>query len=319
MKRYIDMMNVAAGQYVPQWSRSVRMTVVGATLNAVAIVMLLPLTHALIEGHQQRALWLVVVLAGLLAAETAVRAGELGFAYTLYPELLQDTRLRLGEQLRAVPAEELGQRRSGELSVVLNSDVTNAMLAVSDAASIFLRLIVLPSGLTVALAVIDWRLLLGTMVGAAIAAIAAISLARQNSAMAAGQREIGAADAETADRVVEYVQDLPVLKAAGQVGERSERLVGAMEAQGNALNAMMSRMTSSLTGAAIGANLAVAGVVAVVIAAVNGLTFIAGPLAGAAVYEIDPAAPFLTGAAASLAAWVFTLAHPTLRAGVRDA
>lgn len=268
MKRIIDMMAIAAGPYRPQWQRTVRITIAGAMLNGLAIVLLLPLVRALIDGDQTTVFWLLAALVVVLVAESVVRVGELGFAYHLYPQVMEDARLRLGEHLRRIPAEELGRRRSGDLSVVLTSDVTNSLMAVSDVASSFLRLVILPLGLLAALAVIDWRLPLGALVGAAIAGLA---LARQNATMATGQRAVNEADAETADRVVEYVQGLPVLKAAGQVGEHSERLVQAMENQGRALNETLTRMSSSLTGAAIGANLAVAGIVAVgVILALGG-------------------------------------------------
>lgn len=260
MRRIIEMMAVAAGPYRPQWDRTVRITVLAALVNGLALVLLLPLVVALLNGDHQLGLWLLVGLGVLLVLESVLRVGELGFSYNLFPDLMGDMRLRLGEQLRRIPAEELARRRSGGLSTVLNQDVTMSLLSVSEVASQFLRLVVIPLAFVVALVVIDWRLLLGALVGAAVAAF---FLARQNAALAKSQGEIGKADAETADRIVEYVQGLPVLKAAGQVGERSERLVNALHHQGTALRASIDQATFALTGGAIGANLAVAGVVAV--------------------------------------------------------
>lgn len=256
MRRIIEMMAVAAGPYRPQWDRTVRITVLAAIVNGLALVLLLPLVVALLNGDHQLGLWLLIGLGALLVLESVLRVGELGFSYNLFPDLMGDMRLRLGEQLRRIPAEELARRRSGGLSTVLNQDVTMSLLSVSEVASQFLRLVAIPIAFVVALAVIDWRLLLG-------AAVAAFFLARQNAALAKSQGEIGKADAETADRIVEYVQGLPVLKAAGQVGERSERLVNALHHQGTALRASIDQATFALTGGAIGANLAVAGVVAV--------------------------------------------------------
>lgn len=265
MRRIIELMGATAGSYRPQWSRSVRLTVLGALLNGVALVLLLPLVTALLRGDHATCAWLLVALGVLLIVESAVRVGELGFAYNLYPELMESIRLRLGQHLRRIPSEELARRRSGGLATVLNQDVTTGLLSVSDVASTFLRLIVIPLVFVISLLVIDWRLLFGAVLGGVIAALC---LARQNALLGRSQREVGRADAETADRIVEYVQGLPVLKAAGQVGERSERLVGAMHAQGRALRASIDTATFALTGAAIGANLAVAGVVAVAAALV---------------------------------------------------
>ena len=260
MRRIIQMMGTAAGPFRPQWDRTVRITVLAALANGLALVLLLPLVVALLNGDHQAGLWLLVSLGVQLVLESVLRIGELGFSYHLFPDLMGDMRLRLGEQLRRIPAEELARRRAGGLSTVLNQDVTMSLLAVSEVASQFLRLVVIPIAFVVALAVIDWRLLLGTLLGAAVAGF---FLARQNAALAKSQREVGEADAETADRIVEYVQGLPVLKAAGQVGERSERLVNALHHQGTALRASIDQATFALTGGAIGANLAVAGVVAV--------------------------------------------------------
>ncbi|GAA2178937.1 ABC transporter ATP-binding protein [Brooklawnia cerclae] len=260
MRRIMTMMDEAAGSYRRQWHRSVRITVVGALLNGIALILLLPLVQALLRGDTDTGWWLLAGLVVVLIAEAFARLGELSFAYNLHPDVMKELRMRLGQHLRGIPAEELARHRSGGLATVLNQDVTTGLLSVSDVASLFLRLIVIPIGFVVALIVIDWRLLVGALVGAAIAAVA---LARQNSVMLRSQRELGKADAETADRIVEYVQGLPVLKAAGQVGDRSERLVAAMQSQGKALRASIDEMTYSLTGAAVGANLAVAGVVAV--------------------------------------------------------
>lgn len=260
MRRIVTMMGTTAGRYRPEWNRSVRITVVGAVLNGLAMVLLLPLVYSLLMGDHAVGWWLVAALGLLLVAETFARYGELGFSYNLYPELMADIRLRLAQHLRRIPAEELARRRSGELSTVVNQDVTASLLSVSEAASTFLRMVIIPVGLLLALLVIDWRLMLGALLGAAVAAF---SLARQNAGLARNQREVGRADAETADRIVEYVQGLPVLKAAGQVGERSERLARALDVQGRALRRSIEEVTMSLTGAAVGANLAVAGIVAV--------------------------------------------------------
>ncbi|WP_341728955.1 ABC transporter ATP-binding protein [Brooklawnia sp.] len=260
MRRIIELMGTAAGPFRPQWSRTVRMTIVGALLNGAALIVLLPFVVALLNQDNQRAGVLLAVLAALLVLESFARRGELGFAYDYFGDVMQDMRLRIGEQLRKIPAEELARHRSGGVTTVLNQDVTTAMMSTSTVASSFVRLVVIPIGFIAALVVIDWRLIFGALIGAAITAFA---LVKQNSVIGSSQRVVGAADAETANRIVEYVQGLPVLKAAGQIGERSERLVDAMANQGKALRASIDEVTFSLTGAAVGANLAVAGVVAV--------------------------------------------------------
>jgi ATP-binding cassette subfamily B protein IrtB len=80
--------------------------------------------------------------------------------------------------------------------------------------------------------------------------------------MSAGMQPVSDADTDSASRVVEYVQALPVLKAADQVGTRSERLVGALEDQGHHLNETQRRLTGPLLVIAVGAELAVVAIVA---------------------------------------------------------
>lgn len=243
MKRLLAMMDRAAGDHLPLWRRTLAATVVAALLQGVAIVLLLPLVTTLVDGEQDRVLLLVGAVVVLLLIESLVRLRELDFSYRHLPDVMRDTRLRLGRQLRVMPAEELGRRRSGELAVVLSGDVSSPLMAVGEVATLFVRLVVVPAALLAALLVIDPRLPLAALVGAAVMAPALI---RQNRAMAVGAREVGDRDGDAADRVVEYVQGLPVLKAADQAGERSRRLTDALDAQGAALNAAMSRLTGLL-------------------------------------------------------------------------
>lgn len=50
------------------------------------------------------------------------------------------------------------------------------------------------------------------------------------------------------------------------------------------------------------------------VTATNGLTFMIGPAAGAALYQLSAPAPFLAAAAATAAVWLFLPLHPTFRA-----
>lgn len=56
------------------------------------------------------------------------------------------------------------------------------------------------------------------------------------------------------------------------------------------------------------------GAVAGLVTATNGLTFMIGPAASAALYQVGQSVPFLTAAAATAAASLFVWLHPTFRA-----
>jgi ATP-binding cassette, subfamily B, bacterial IrtB/YbtQ len=110
------------------------------------------------------------------------------------------------------------------------------------------------------LAVIDVRLAIAAVVAGAVGVPGLSALRRR---LAAATEPISAADVDSASRVVEYVNALPVLKAADQIGERSERLMAALETQGRQLNRAQTSLTRTLLALSLAAELAVIAVVAV--------------------------------------------------------
>lgn len=257
MSRLFDIMSRAAGPYRDRWRRHVAAVTVAAVLQGLAFLLLLPIMRALVDGRVVQTRWLLTGLVALLIIEAVIRIRGDRVEDAL-PDIVAHLRHRLGAKLRTMPAEELGRRRTGDLAVLLGQDVMNAVLAVGEVAATFLRLVIVPAVVLAGLTVVDWRLALAAVVAGLFAVPGLTALRRR---IAAGLRPVSDADTDSASRVVEYVQALPVLKAADQVGTRSERLVRALENQGKHLNETQRRLTGPLLVIAVAAELAVIAVV----------------------------------------------------------
>ncbi len=86
----------------------------------------------------------------------------------------------------------------------------------------------MPAVLGAVVLALDWRMGLVLVAGTC----AALPLVRQiQRRSGSGFREVDAAEGEAAARIVEYVQGLPVLKATGQAGADSPRLLPVLTRQ----------------------------------------------------------------------------------------
>jgi ATP-binding cassette, subfamily B, bacterial IrtB/YbtQ len=102
--------------YAPQMQRSLLISVIASILDGIIFALLFPLLQVLTRTSipTERVWILVGTMAGLLGTETLLRWHELTFSWLTANDITYDTRLRLGEQLRRIPLEDLGRRRSGD-------------------------------------------------------------------------------------------------------------------------------------------------------------------------------------------------------------
>jgi ATP-binding cassette subfamily B protein IrtB len=137
-------------------------------------------------------------------------------------------------------ARELEERASGDLATLVGGAVANATVGISTAGLLFLQFLVVPTVLFIVISILDWRLGAVLLVALPFALIFVRRLQRLSSG---GMRRIDEADAQAASRIVEYVQGLPVLKAAGQAGAASTRLGRALRTQGETMSATHKTLT----------------------------------------------------------------------------
>jgi ATP-binding cassette, subfamily B, bacterial IrtB/YbtQ len=216
--------------YAPQMQRSLKISLIASVIDAVIFALLFPLLNTCFTQPMpiDQIRWILVIMLVLFAIETILRWQELTFSWLTANDITYDTRLRLGEQLRRMPLEELNRRRSGDLNVVLNGNVSEIVLWLGTLCTTIIQTAVVPIVIVLITFWIDWRL---ALLIAVTFPLAVPIYRRIRDITAQSNRSTAQADAETASRVIEYVQGLPVLRATRQVGEQSQRLSQAIRQQ----------------------------------------------------------------------------------------
>ncbi|MEM9483499.1 MAG: ABC transporter ATP-binding protein [Cyanobacteria bacterium P01_F01_bin.116] len=226
---YRRMMDVA-GSYKPQLQKTLLLSVFASLLQGVIFALFFPLLSALMTSpiDAQRVWWLLFLFGTLVIFEAVIRWHELDFSWLTSTDLAYETRLRLGEQLRQMPLQELNRRRSGDLNMVINSNVNDLLLWLGSLSALVIQILVVPLVTVFVTLFIDWRLALALLITFPLS----VPVYRQmRSLTKRSLRELSKADADTASRVVEYAQGLSVFRATQQVGRRSQKLQAALEQQ----------------------------------------------------------------------------------------
>lgn len=308
MRRLYRLMLLAAGSRRDRFVAALRASVVGSVAQAAAYATLIGLLYELSRPSVDAGAawtWFAAFLA-LYAVEASMRLRELRFQYEDWATVMSDVRLALGERLRSMPLRDLEKRAAGDLSAVVGGNVAYATMGSSQVAFLFLQTVIVPVVLVVVMVVVDWRVGL-VLLASMLAALPLVRRLQRRSG--AGFRAVNEADARAASRIVEYVQGLPVLRAAGQAGESSPRLDAALREQ----TATMSAGQRSLTLPGIAVTTAVQAGIVVAVAVGAALVFDArldaALLAALAVAAVKLAEP-LANATSMIA--VFELSEASL-------
>ncbi|KAM3114319.1 ABC transporter ATP-binding protein [Phormidesmis sp. 146-33] len=229
LKTYRRMLDVA-GSYQPQLKTALLLSVIASILQGIIFALFFPLLSALLTQpiDIQQVGILLAIMTILVLIEGFIRWQELDFGWNTSNDVAHETRLRLGEQLRRMPLEELNRRRSGDLNVVLSGNVSEIVLWIGSLCTLVIQTLIVPLTIVLVTLFIDWRLAVALFVAFPFA----IPLYRYFRTLTAKVfRDVATADAEVASRVVEYAQGLPVLRATQQTGQQSQRLQAALITQ----------------------------------------------------------------------------------------
>jgi len=229
LNTYRRMMDVA-GSYKPQLQFALLLSVIASVIQGIIFALFFPLLSALMnQPIEAQRVWTLLVLFGFLVIiEGLIRWKEQDFAWMTSTDVSHETRLRLGEQLRRMPLQELNRRCSGDLNVVMSGNVSEIVLWIGSLATLVIQTLVVPLIAVLVTLFIDWRLALALLVTFPLV----VPVYRQMRTLVKGiLRDVSDADVDTASRVVEYAQGLPVLRATKQVGAQSQRLQAALERQ----------------------------------------------------------------------------------------
>ncbi|AHH19724.1 putative ABC transporter, permease/ATP-binding protein [Nocardia nova SH22a] len=242
MRRILRLMLLAAGDYREEFRRTLWYALLGSILQAAAYATLIPILYELSRPEiDTTAVWIWFgVLAACWIVQAAFHYGQLRFEFGRWADVLAGTRLRLGDTLRTMPLADLERRAAGDLTTVMGGNAANATMGSSGMALLFIQMVTVPVIIGVVILAVDWRL---GLVLAVSLPFAVMFVRRIQQISGAGSRRTDAADAAAASRVVEYVQGLPVLRATGQTGASSRRLVETLEEQNEAMASMQKRLT----------------------------------------------------------------------------
>jgi len=214
----------SVGEHAPKLRRALALLLAAAVTQGLALACLYPLLDALLQGQSTVWLWLSITTA-LTLLTTALRWIGQNFDYD--GSMLHAThalRTQLGEQLRRMPLLQLQEKRSGEINASLLGSVDeNLMYSLTIVNMIFMALVT-PVVVAVATLAYDWRLaLLMLLIFPAL-----IPLYRwRRPAFARGMRALDAALQKTNADIVEYMQGLPVMRAARCEGDKAQTLQAA--------------------------------------------------------------------------------------------
>ena len=229
LNTYRRMMDVA-GSHKPQLQHALLLSVIASLVQGVIFALFFPLLSALMSSpiDIQRVWTLLAIFGTLVLVEGLLRWRELDFSWLTSTDVAHEIRLRLGEQLRQMPLEELNRRRSGDLNIVMSGNVSEIVLWIGSLATLIIQTVIVPLVIVLVTLFVDWRLALALFLTFPLA----IPIYRyMRDLVKVNLRNISESDANTASRIVEYTQGLPVLKSTGQVGARSKLLKTALEYQ----------------------------------------------------------------------------------------
>jgi ATP-binding cassette, subfamily B, bacterial IrtB/YbtQ len=213
----------STGSYARQLRVSLVGLAIGAIAQGLALACLFPLFDAVLNRQDRTVAlrWLIATTI-LMTVATAVRWRAQSFEYSgRLAAATHELRTRLGEQLRRVPLEYLQEKRAGEINSTLLGNVDENLYYALAIINIIVLALLTPLVTALATLLVDWRL--GLVLLLVFPAI--IPLYRwRRPVFSRGMRLLAEAHQRTNAEIVEYVQGLPVLRAARCEGKKASAL-----------------------------------------------------------------------------------------------
>ncbi|MEM9879805.1 MAG: ABC transporter transmembrane domain-containing protein, partial [Pseudomonadota bacterium] len=195
-----------------------------SVVQGVAYALLFPLFAALAASSNQ-AWWYLGAIVCLVLLDALFRLLGSRKEWRVYIEVSDETRTKLGEQLKHMPLQQLAKRQTGDLNSVLTGNVNDVVSIAGGLFGIVINTMVAPCVTILATFFIDWRLAIAMLIIFPMA----VPLYRFIRTMAARENKISmTAHADAASHIVEYTQGLSVLRATRQVGLQAQRLQASL-------------------------------------------------------------------------------------------
>lgn len=244
------LLRVLGHEYARPVRRTVALMAIAAIAEGLLYALLVPVLRALFGGTPADA-WPWLIAFGTAVAVYAVlryRSDLSGFR--VGATLLRGMYHRLGDHLARLPIGWYSTGRVGEVSVLAGRGPLQAMSVIAHLLAPLTFACVTPLTIVVVMLVLHWQLGLAALVAAPI--LAAIQVWTGRS-MAAADAETAQRGDEAAERVIEYLQAQPVLRAGGRTRERFRSLDDSLRE----LERASRRLTLSALPGAVGLAFAV--------------------------------------------------------------
>ncbi|MFI7191733.1 ABC transporter ATP-binding protein [Nocardia nova] len=220
-------------RYVP---RHVALIGAGALGQIAAYLLLIPVLQALFDGDFGRAwrwtawLALAVLVASVCSYQQLLVGLRIGVG------MLRGVQTRLGDHLSTLPLGWFATANAGSLSRMVVGGVREILSVVNYLLAPVLTAVLVPVGVAIGVAFIDWRIALVMLVSLPVLLLVS---RWANTSYTRADRRLDAAAAEANSRVVEFAQAQPVLRAFGAVGAGNRALTRALREQEAAAKRMI--------------------------------------------------------------------------------
>lgn len=220
-------------RYVP---RHVALIGAGALGQIAAYLLLIPVLQALFDGDFGRAwrwtawLALAVLVASVCSYQQLLVGLRIGVG------MLRGLQTRLGDHLSTLPLGWFATANAGSLSRMVVGGVREILSVVNYLLAPVLTAVLVPVGVTIGVAFIDWRIALVMLISLPVLLLVS---RWADTSYTRADRRLDAAAAEANSRVVEFAQAQPVLRAFGAVGAGNRALTRALREQEAAAKRMI--------------------------------------------------------------------------------
>ncbi|MEM1134122.1 MAG: ABC transporter ATP-binding protein [Pseudomonadota bacterium] len=220
-----------------------------SVLTGIGFVLLVPLLRALAEGdHDTAGLWLAA-LAVLVIIYAVLRFRTQLIGYQAAIGLGRALFRRIGAHIASLPLGWFNDEQAGELSRMTGHGVVDIIGIPAHLLRPYITAMATPATVVLLMFLFDWRLALAALVTAPVAALA---MRWTGSLVGRHEHRTNAAAIEAANRIVEFGQAQPVLRAFGHGGHAHGKLDAAFDEQHAAgRNLMVSAASGLLSFVAI--------------------------------------------------------------------
>ncbi|MFD5552652.1 ABC transporter ATP-binding protein [Streptomyces sp. NPDC127068] len=205
----------------PEYAHAMRRTVVLMTTTAVveglSYALLVPVLRELFGSTPDDAVPWLIAFGAAVAVYAVLRYVSDLSGMRVGTTMLHGMYHRLGEHLARLPIGWYDAGRVGEVSVMASRGLLQAMGVAAHLLAPFVSALVTPLTIVAVMIAFNWQLGLAALLAAPLVAAVQTRTAR---ALAGIDAERHARDREASDRVIEFLQVQPVLRAGDRTGER---------------------------------------------------------------------------------------------------